>query len=85
MVIQFGRETDPGKRIRKRQGARIREARRLRQLSAKDLAERVGVTEGAVTHWETGRYSPRQQHQVAVSQALEVPWSFLFALDGEVA
>lgn len=81
----MGTEKDPAKRIRTRQGEKIRQARKIRKLTARQLAELVGVTEGAVIHWETGRFSPRQAMQVRIAHELEVPWSFLFALDGEVA
>ena len=85
MVIKVGTEKDPGKRLRERQGKKIREARHIRKMSASALAEAVGVTESAVIHWETGRFTPRQQMQIKIARALDVPWSFLFALDGEVA
>jgi len=85
VVIKLGREPDLGKRIRTRQGAKIREVRKIRQMSTASLAEKIGVTEGAIIHWETGRYSPKQVHQVAVARALDVPWSVLFSIDGEAA
>lgn len=85
MVIKVGREPDAGKRIRQRQGAKIRQARKLQQLTARALADKLNVTEGAVIHWETGRYSPRQAMQLEIARALDVPWSFIFGLDGEAA
>lgn len=85
MVVQMGREPDIGKRIRQRQGQKIRQLRKLRELSVRELADAVDVTEGAILHWETGRHSPRQHHQVALAAKLDVPWSMLFGLDGEVA
>lgn len=85
MVIKVGVEPDPSKRIRLRQGEDIRNTRKLRGLSVEELAERIGCTPGAIRHWETGRYSPRQHHQVAIAKALDVPWGVLFALSGEAA
>ena len=85
MVKQIGIEPDPAKRIRQRQGRAIRQVREMRTLSIEDLADRLGVSSGAISHWETGRYSPRQHHQVALAGALSVPWSTLFGLDGEAA
>lgn len=85
MVKQIGIEPDPAKRIRRRQGRTIREVRELRSMSIDDLAERVGVSPGAVSHWENGRFSPRQHHQTSLARALQVPWSTLFGLDGEAA
>lgn len=85
MVTKIGTEKDAGKRIRQRQGHKIREARKLRQLTSSQLAALIGVTESAVIHWENGRFSPRQPMQVKIAKALDVPWSFLFGLDGEAA
>ena len=85
MVKTFGTEADAVKRIRTRQGKTLREVRTLRQLSLSDVAEAVGVSVGAVSHWENGRWSPQQHHQVAIAKTLGVPWSTIFGLDGEVA
>lgn len=85
MLRQFGTEKDPAKRIRQRQGRAIRQVREMRGISITELADSVGVTPGAISQWETGRFSPRQHHQAAVASALDVPWSTIFGLDGEVA
>lgn len=85
MVTQIGTEKDPAKRIRQRQGRAIRQVREMRGLTLEELARAVGVTDGALSHWETGRHSPRQHHQAAIARALDVPWSTLFGLDGEAA
>lgn len=85
MVIQHGEEPDPAKRIRQRQGKAIRNTRELKQISTETLAEAVGVTSGAIRHWETGRYTPKAHHQVKIAQALNVPWGLLFGLDGVAA
>jgi transcriptional regulator with XRE-family HTH domain len=85
MVRQFGREADQTKRIRQRQGKTIRQLRRMRGLSNRELADQVGVTPGAISQWELGLHSPRQHHQTALARVLDVPWSTIFGLDGEVA
>lgn len=85
MVRTFGVEADPSKRIRAKQGKAIRDVRTMRGMSIADFAEAVGVTVGAVSQWETGRTSPRQHLQLKVATALDVPWSMLFGLDGQVA
>lgn len=81
MVRTFGKEVDPGKRIRKAQGKDIRELRKLKGLSIQEFAEAVGVTEGAVSQWELGGYSPRPHHQVRIAAIFDVTWSSLFGLD----
>jgi transcriptional regulator with XRE-family HTH domain len=55
----------------------------MRNMSVTELAVAVGVTPGAVSQWETGRFSPRQQVQVRIARALDVPWQMVFGLDSE--
>lgn len=57
-------------------GLRIELARRRRDLSQAQLAERVGVTESAISHWETSRHVPRD-NIVALAKALEVSVAWL--------
>lgn len=85
MLTTLGTDPDPGRRIRTRQGNAIRSTRKLRGLKVDELAESIGVSAGAIRHWETGRFSPKQAHQVAIARALDVPWVVLFGLDGEAA
>ncbi len=85
MVRTIGIEPDPAKRIRKRQGRTIADFRKMRGMSVDELANLVEVTPGAIRHWEGGRYSPRQHHQVRLAKALNTTWGSLFALDGEAA
>ncbi len=84
MVIKYGREADPSRRIRVSQGSRIRQARKIKGLSIDEFATLLGVSAGAVSQWETGRFAPRQHLQVAIARTLDVPHSLLFSLD-EVA
>lgn len=84
MVTKLGIEPD-AIRIRKRQGTLIKRTRRARSMTREELAAALGVSTGAISHWECGRYSPRQGHQVELARALNVPWSLLFDLDAEVA
>ena len=39
-------------------GNKLRAAREARALSQESLAQIIGVTDGAVSHWETGRAIP---------------------------
>ena len=39
-------------------GKRIKELRKANNLTQADLAERIGVSLGAVKHWEQGRGEP---------------------------
>jgi transcriptional regulator with XRE-family HTH domain len=65
-------------RIRKTWGASIRELRTTRGMNQRQLAELLGVTQQAVGSWEAGKTAPRLEHQVAIAEALGVPWSVLF-------
>lgn len=85
VVLKVGVEPDPAKRIRRDQGKMIRKCRMMRDMSMHDLAVAVGKTEGAVSQWENGRYTPRQDVQVRIAKALEMPWSAIFGLDGQAA
>lgn len=81
MVITFGTEADPAKRLRLRQGAAIRTVRKMRGLSPAELAEKLSKTPSAISQWELGTYTPRQSVQVQIAKVLDVPWSMLFGLD----
>lgn len=85
MVTQYGEEPDPKKRIRLHQGKRLRQTRENLRISVEELAELVEVTPGAIRHWETGRYTPKQDHQLKIAKALNVPWGLIFGLDGMAA
>ena len=73
MTALHGFETD--------QGARIRRHRLAAGLTIPDLANAVGTSAGAVSHWETGRHTPRRERQLAIAKAIGVSWSELFGMD----
>ena len=50
----------------------IRHERKRQHLTLEDLAERVGMTPGALSHIETGRRLPSASNAVAIAQALRV-------------
>lgn len=81
MVLTFGEEPDPAKRIRIAQGKRIRACRKAQGYSQAQFAQLVGVSLQAVSGWERGIATPRPHHQVAIAEACNTPWSNLFALD----
>lgn len=61
----------------------IRKTRKLREMSREEVAKAVGVSVGAISHWENGTTTPRQHHQVLLAKHLDVPWSMIFGLDAE--
>lgn len=57
-------------------GARLREAREARSLTAISLAEVVGVTRTAVSQYEHGHQSPSPQVMRRISECLNLPIQF---------
>jgi DNA-binding transcriptional regulator YiaG len=80
----YRNDSDMRARIRRVQGSEIRARRKLLGMSIRDFAHSLAVTPGAVSQWETGRFSPRQHHQVAIAETLDTRWSEIFGLDHEV-
>ena len=60
-MIQIGNDPDPVRRRRVRQGSTIRKVRRMREMSIEQLAKEWGVTVGAVSQWECGRFTPARR------------------------
>ena len=60
---------------------RLRQARKYADLTQQDLANRCGVTRGAVALWESAeiehRTKPTTDHLIAVSKATKVPLEWL--------
>lgn len=74
--------SDVRAKLRRTQGNELRARRKLAGITIGELADRLSVTPGAVSQWETGRFTPRAHHQVAIAEALGAKWSDLFGLDG---
>lgn len=87
----FGQEPDPAKRLRQKEGAKLRELRTVfRGLTMEEVAERmealgVPVTQQAISLWENGKASPRPHMRVAICKVLDVSPSSIWNLDAEVA
>ena len=58
---------------------RLRAARRARGLSQKALGAALGVTQSAVTAWETGQHEPGYKTLVPLSRLLGVSIDYLLA------
>lgn len=72
---------DLGARLRRVQGMEIRARRKRLGITIAEFAATLDVTPGAVSQWETGRFSPRMHHQVAIAESLDARWSDIFGLD----
>lgn len=58
-------------------GSGLRVARETRGLSQEQLASLLGVTDGAVSHWEIGRAAPGGPTRRLISLVLNVPVSVI--------
>jgi transcriptional regulator with XRE-family HTH domain len=62
----------------KTMGERIRALRIARGLSQQELADQLGITKGAVMHWETGRTKNiKNETMLALVQILGTDQEFL--------
>ena len=57
-------------------GEQLKAAREARGVSAKTLADAIGVDKGTVFRWEAGKFGPTTVHQHALSAALGLPATF---------
>jgi Zn-dependent peptidase ImmA (M78 family)/transcriptional regulator with XRE-family HTH domain len=61
-------------------GARLREARQARGYTAIALAELIGVTRSAVSHYEKGEQTPRPEIMRKIEEVLELPPQFFWRI-----
>lgn len=76
--MQIGREQDPAKRRRQAWGDNLAKTRKLRDLTRKQLADAIGVSEAAVGMWERGETAPKIEHQLAIGDVLDAEASLIF-------
>lgn len=61
-------------------GARLKEARQARGFTANALAEFLGVTRSAVSHYERGEQSPRPEVMRKIEEVLNLPPQFFWRI-----
>lgn len=59
---------------------RIREARRMQDIKQIDLCARLGISQAALSGWETGKYNPDTAGWIALSEELGVSVDYLMGL-----
>jgi transcriptional regulator with XRE-family HTH domain len=59
---------------------RLRELREARQLTQKELADRIGVSDQQIYRYETGKSDPTAEVLARIAKELEVSADFLLGL-----
>ena len=62
-------------------GKRIKERRKALKMTQKELGEKIGCAEITVRQYESGRYFPKIDTQIALANALKVKHADLFAVE----
>jgi transcriptional regulator with XRE-family HTH domain len=60
-------------------GDRLRVVRESRGLTQTDLADRLGLTQPAISQWENGTKTPARLTQIRVADVLDADRLWLFA------
>lgn len=60
---------------------RIREARKQAGIKQTDLCARLGISQGALSGWENGKYEPGSSGWLKLSEALGVSVDYLMGCD----
>ena len=71
----------PSKRPRSAFGERLSEARRRAGFSQQQLADKLGVSQRTVAHWERAKVALRADQLVALAHLLGVSADFLIGLE----
>ena len=64
-------------------GANIRHIARIRGITKKRLAEKIGVTPNTIIIWMSGRRHIATEYMYALTQALDVTFEQLVVAEGE--
>lgn len=72
-----GRDRDPLEAAR-RIGARLRDRRKLRQMSLQEVAQGAGISAALLSQVERGLSTPSIESMMAICDALDMPVSWLF-------
>lgn len=61
---------------------RLKATRKARGLTQKELANRLGLTQSAVTGWEVGKSEPEYKNLLALARLLDVSIDYLLGHEG---
>lgn len=56
---------------------KLKQARKNANLSQKELASKLNITQQSLANWESGKTTPRQKRLEEISQILKIPISDL--------
>ena len=59
-------------------GARLREVRKIKKLTQKELAEQIGIKQNSYSDWETGKNEPSIENLVKLADLFDVSLDWLF-------
>lgn len=57
---------------------RLKEARLIRGLTIRELAEKIGITKQAISQFELGEYAPKPETMMAIINTLKFPKNFFY-------
>ena len=52
---------------------KLKQMRKQRDISQEQLAQGIGVTQGAVSQWEAGVFNPSIENLIAIAKFLDCP------------
>lgn len=62
-------------------GKRLREVRKSKKITQKELAEQIGISQKSYSHWENNKTFPSFENLVKLADLLEVSLDWLFGRD----
>lgn len=62
-------------------GKRLREVRKSKKLTQKELAEQIGIKRNTYSDWENGKTEPSFENLVKLADLLDVSLDWLFGRD----
>ena len=57
---------------------KIKDTKKRKKLTQKELAEQIGISQKSYSHWETGKKEPSLENLIKLADLLEVSIDWLF-------
>lgn len=65
-------------------GTNIRQIREMRGMTAKNVANTLGISQTRISNWEVGKNEPKSEHLVALARIYGVSTDFLLGVEQSV-